>query len=101
MQPLLEKFPDIRDDVFAQLENAYMQMNKAAASRLAELFRSQLGASLEALGQAQKVLQNEDVREEELNEQLGIAKEMLNRAEQLLDSTGIGVDLSQGEEAAI
>lgn len=101
LQPLLQKFPDIQEDVFAQLENAYAQMNKAASSRLAELFRSQLDASLEALGQAQKVLQSEDVREEELNEQLGIAKEMLNRAERLLDSSGIGVGPTEGEEAEI
>ena len=101
LQPLLQKFPDIQEDVFAQLENAYAQMNKAASSRLAELFRSQLDASLEALGQAQKVLQSEDVREEELNEQLGIAKEMLNRAERLLDSSGIGVGPTGGEEAEI
>ena len=101
MQPLLQKFPDIREDVFMQLENAYMQLNQAAVSRLAELFRSQLDASLEALEQAQKVLQNEDVREEELNEQLGIAKEMLNRAQRLLDSTGIGMEHIPGEEAVI
>ena len=99
LQPLLQKFPEIREDVFAQLANAYAQMNKAAAGRLAELFRSQLDASLEALGQAQKVLQSEDLREEELKEQLGVAKEMLNRAQRLLDSTGIGAAPGEGEEA--
>ena len=101
LKPLLQKFPDIREDVFTQLDNAYAQINKTACSRLAELFRSQLDASLEALGQAQKVLQNEDVREEELNEQLGIAKELLCRAEQLLDSTGIDIGSREGEEAVI
>lgn len=101
LKPLLQKFPEIREDVFTQLDNAYAQINKTAGSRLAELFRSQLDASLEALGQAQKVLQNEDVREEELNEQLGIAKELLCRAEQLLDSTGIDIGFREGEEAVI
>lgn len=98
LQPLLKKFPDIRQDVAAQLETAYNQMSKAACARLAELFRSQLDASLEALGQAQKVLQNEDVREEELTGQLAVAKEMLDRADRLLDSTGIASEFA--EEAA-
>lgn len=90
--PLLEKFPDIREDVFAQLDAAYGQMSKAACARLSELFRSQLDASLEALGQAQKVLQDEDVREEELSAQLAVAGEILDRAGQMLDGTGIGAE---------
>ena len=99
LQPLLEKFPDISEDVFAQLENAYAQMSKAACNRLAEMFRSQMDISLEALEQAQKVLQNEDLREEELKEQLSVTGEILDRAERLLDSTGIGADPAGREEA--
>ena len=99
LQPLLEKFPDISEDVFAQLENVYAQMSKAACNRLAEMFRSQMDISLEALEQAQKVLQNEDLREEELKEQLSVTGEILDRAERLLDSTGIGADTAGREEA--
>ena len=99
LQPLLEKFPEINENVFTQLENAYTQMSKAACSRLAEMFRSQMDVSLEALEQAQKVLQNEDLREEELKEQLSVTEEILDRAECLLDSTGIEADLA-GKEVA-
>ena len=63
------------------------------------MFRSQMDISLEALEQAQKVLQNEDLREEELKEQLSVTGEILDRAERLLDSTGIGADPAGREEA--
>ena len=98
LQPLLEKFPDISENVFTQLEHAYAQMGKAACSRLAEMFRSQMDVSLEALEQAQRVLQNEDLREEELMEQLSVTEEILRRAEGLLDSTGIAAGPAGKEE---
>ncbi|NLE13866.1 MAG: hypothetical protein GX628_09375 [Clostridiales bacterium] len=89
IKPLLDSFDSIRESVMTQLDRAYAALTKAACAKLEKVFKAQLNASIETLGQAQKILREEDIREEDLKDKLQIAGEILDRADSLLDGTGI------------
>jgi predicted GTPase len=89
IQPLLDQFHSVHDGVMDQVKAAYSEVAEQSAKRLEDIFKMQLTTSLEALAQAQNVLKNEDIKEDELKEHLGVAFKILDRADALLDSTGL------------
>lgn len=97
LNPLLKNFSDLEDKVLEQVDAAYKQMKQASCKQLEELFEAQLDISLTSLNQAQKVLQEEEFKEEDLKDKLRVAFENLNRVDALLDGTGIDLLVTNQE----
>ena len=89
INPLLAKKEEISQSVHTRLAAIYDSLGDNACKRLEEIFKNQLNISIDALAQAQKVLKEEDIREEDLREKLKLADDILTRANNMLENTGI------------
>ncbi|MDI9470196.1 MAG: dynamin family protein [Bacillota bacterium] len=79
IEPLLQQYPGIEQQVINQVGKAYQKSAEMAGRRLEEAFTRQMNTSVSALQHAQRVLEAEDIKETELREHLDLAYEIIER----------------------
>ncbi len=77
LEPILANFSKVTEEVFASLDKTYSDIEKNAVEILTMAYRDQLDKSLNAVKQAKEVSKTEDIKTEEVKEQLEAAFEIL------------------------
>lgn len=85
IEPILNNFNRVTEEVYASIDKAYETMEKDAIERLAAGYKNQLEKSLGAVRQAKEVSATENIKSEEVKEQIENAMEILETIHKSLD----------------
>ncbi|MDF2540659.1 MAG: hypothetical protein K0S47_377 [Herbinix sp.] len=77
LQPILTNFNKVTQDVFMAIDKTYEEIEKNALKILEQAYRGQLEKSLNAVKQAQDVSKTENIKSEEVKEQIANAMEII------------------------
>jgi len=66
LAPIIQGFDMFSNDVMNKVNDTYEQLKNNAVNKLDELYQDQINASNEAIEQAKKITQNEEVKKEEI-----------------------------------
>lgn len=65
LDPVLQEFDSIKNEVLSEVDNAYSQMKKSAMEQLDSIYNSQIELTLETVKQAKSNSQNEEIKAQE------------------------------------
>lgn len=84
LKPVLENFDTLKGQIFNQLRTAYDSLRTQAIEKLKLSYEAQIQASMEAVSQAMEVSRQEEMKAEDIEEQLKTACQYLDQVDEIL-----------------